>query len=318
LQDIQIRWFKTIKLCQVVVQIKIKMATKNDSLTGLMAEDALQREEFADFTLVLKDGQELKCHKFKLAEVSLVFRAMLRKDCVETQTSRMKVTEFDRDTVESFLDHIYADLEMVSGQDVSIEKRNFDMKRLTPALLRMCHMYEVKDLQERCVQYLTENIEDINAVDIWSAAEMISNEDLKNVALMYLWSVGPKLPDVPGLKDTFQSPILMESFVNYICRQREEHEVITVTVRCLRLQDLALVEIKLQVKWFATVKDMRFEIDNYLKNYRDCPSLEVHRYRCKAGSLKIASTSTILEEHKKVNSYKLKYGSKILCDVFYE
>ena len=39
-------------------------------------EDAILREEFSDFTLVLKNGRKLKCHKIKLAEASPFFRTM--------------------------------------------------------------------------------------------------------------------------------------------------------------------------------------------------------------------------------------------------
>ena len=43
-----------------------------------------RREEFSDFALVLENGQELKCHRNKLAEVSPVFRMILKQGGEET------------------------------------------------------------------------------------------------------------------------------------------------------------------------------------------------------------------------------------------
>jgi len=191
------------------------MAAKGeDSSIGSTPEDVPNREDFSDFALVLNNGKELKCHKIKLAEVSPVFCAMLKQDCVETQTNKMKVTDFEPEIVESFLDYIYADLDLVLVQD--LYKRSFDKKKLTPELMRMCHMYRVKNLEGKCVQHLKNNIEDTNAVDIWAVAEKVGNEELKTEALKHIGKKGSQLLEVPGLKESFQSPQLAESLVKYL------------------------------------------------------------------------------------------------------
>jgi len=277
------------------------MATKDDSSTGLMAEYALQREEFADFSLILKDGQELKCHKFMLAKVSSFFCAMLRQDCVETRTSKMKVTEFDQDTVESFLNYIYADQgllpigkrvqEWASRLDkverLNVDKRDFDLRRLTPELLRMCHMYQVKNLEEKCIQYFIETIQDNNAVDIWKVAEMIDNDKLKKVALDYLWKKGETMSDVPGLKDTFHSPKLVESLVNFLGRWKTtaDDEVKTFFVWTYLEDDQVLLHRKIKAKMTHTVRMMRLLIDEDLEEARAANKV-THIYKCQAGSLK--------------------------------
>ena len=94
------------------------MAARDEDSRGSLPDDSLGREEFSDFSLILKNGQELKCHKVKLAEVSPFFRTMFRQDCLETQNNQMKVTEFEPETVASFLDYIYADLDLANDQDV--------------------------------------------------------------------------------------------------------------------------------------------------------------------------------------------------------
>jgi len=86
------------------------------------------REKSPDFTLVLRDGSELRCQRVKLAEASPVFRAMLKQDCEETRTNRMKLTEFEPEAVETFFGFIKRG------------KKIYD-KRLTLDLLRLCHMY---------------------------------------------------------------------------------------------------------------------------------------------------------------------------------
>ena len=136
------------------------MAAKNNSSTFPTTKGVPIREDFSDFTIILENGQEVKCHKIKLAEASPVFRAMLKKDFVETKNSKMQMTEFGQETVESFLDYIYAEQRLIPDQDVY--KRNFDKKRLTAELLRFCHMFDVTNLMEKCIEHLKKNVEDTN------------------------------------------------------------------------------------------------------------------------------------------------------------
>ena len=66
-------------------------------------------QKHTDFALVLKSGQELKCHKFVLAESSPFFDTMLsQQQFTETATSRMKVGHIEEVTVYSFLEYLYA------------------------------------------------------------------------------------------------------------------------------------------------------------------------------------------------------------------
>ena len=188
------------------------MASKNEA-SPKPDDDCLNRDKFSDFAFILKDGRELKCNKVVLATASKVFRVMLRQDCKETQTNKMKVTEFEPDTAESFLDFIYADLRYVSNNDMFENK--FDEERVTTDLLRMSHMFEVINLQAKCVECLKKNIEDTNVVDIWSAAETTGSIKLKNAALSYLGAKGEKMMDVPRMEEAYQSPQMMKSLVKY-------------------------------------------------------------------------------------------------------
>jgi len=200
------------------------VATGGASSDAAGPEELSQREEFTDFALVLKDGRELKCHKILLGRVSPFFSAMLRNDCVETQTGRMKVLQFEPDTVETFLDSIYADLKLAPP---------LDEKRVTLDLLKMCHMYGLKSLHDRCAGHLKRSIDDTNVVETWVAAESLGNEELKQMALDHLKKKGNKILDVPGIKDSFCSPQLVESLVSHLTlspRPSSGDDVITVHI----------------------------------------------------------------------------------------
>ena len=194
------------------------MATKNEAIPR-PDDDDLKRDEFSDFIIVLKDGRELQCHKFALAKASRVFRLMLRQDCEETRASKIKLTEFEPETVESFLDFIYADLQHVPDQNLL--KKKFDEKRLTTDLLRMSHMYEVTILLDMCVEFLKKNIVDTNVVDIWSAAETTGSGRLKDVALNHLGRKGEKMLDVPRMEEAYESPQMMKSLAKYQLMERQ-------------------------------------------------------------------------------------------------
>jgi len=233
------------------------MATKTEANPG---DDGLKRGEFSDFALVLKDGQELKCHKVKLAEVSPVFRAMLREDYEETRTNRMKMTEFDQETVLSFLDYIYSDLKRVPVQDI-FKKSKFDEERLTLDLLRLCHMYQVTDLGDKCSEHLSKNIADANVLRIWSVAETIGNNQLRKRALDHLGKKKGKMLELPGLKEALETPQLRESLVTYLSARMnpdavEEDKVITVNIVCLREKDELVSTETVTVKRTETVKTL--------------------------------------------------------------
>ena len=69
----------------------VTMAAKMTE-TSQEATAVSRREEFSDFSLVLEDGRELKCHKDRLAEASPVFRMILKQDGEEARTNKMKIT----------------------------------------------------------------------------------------------------------------------------------------------------------------------------------------------------------------------------------
>ena len=79
--------------------------------------------------------------------------------------------------------------------------------RLTPQVLKMAHFYEVKKLQDDCVECLKDNIAKDNVVEVWMIAEMIEDESLREAAFMYFF-------DHPKDEDLLQIPGMNEACVS--------------------------------------------------------------------------------------------------------
>jgi len=173
-------------------------------------------QKFTDFAIVLKSGQKLGVHQFILANNSEVFEAMLTKDMEETSRKEMSLEHFEDEAVIRFLEYLYAgkindpkiiqDIRAGIGTNEYIYKRNFDCKKLSIDLLEMAHMYEVKDLEMDCVEYLKKNICDNNVMEVWMGAESLELKGLVSEALNYLLDrpQGKTLKDVPGFTEALQ------------------------------------------------------------------------------------------------------------------
>jgi len=208
------------KLCTSVQKIKQVIQKENDLLER--TKGIWIPGEHTDFTLMVKSKAsgkvlELKCHKHILADNSPVLKAKLRTDFAETEKNQMKISDFEKDTVISFLKYLYApvrDAEAIRlmrvtlGQKKYIFTRKFETEELTLDLLKMSHIYEVEDLQMDCAEYLGENLCDDNVVDVWMAAERMKIENLSDQALRHLIShrpIGTGLLDVPGFATIFNT-----------------------------------------------------------------------------------------------------------------
>merc|ERR1719206_184354 len=142
---------------------------------------------------------------------------MLSSTCEETNTSKMSLKDFSLETVTSFLKYIYADFEWIPEQNV--HKKMFNNKQITPELMKMCHMYEVKTLHKECCKYLKENICDSNAVGIWIEAERCEDEDLKDLAIKHIAKKNENISKVPGMDEAYQCPDLVKSLVEFYGRR---------------------------------------------------------------------------------------------------
>merc|ERR1719300_286764 len=165
---------------------------------------------------------------------------ILKQGGEEARTNKMKMTEFQPATVESFLDFIYVDatkhiqgVYFHSHGPTRVYTNMFDYQRYTTELLRMAHMYDVVLMRDSCIEHLLHNIKDSNVIDIWSAAETLGHDELKKRALDYLGKKGKKMLEVPGFRETFQSPQMLESLVPILVDGFTfKEELFPVTVAC--------------------------------------------------------------------------------------
>jgi len=219
--------------------------------------------KWADFALVLETGEELKCHKMVLAKTSPFFEAMLSSDCMETKNNKMKVKDFSLETVSTCLEYFYADQEWVPEQD--LYKKKFDKTKVCPELLRMCHMYELKSLQDECIMFLKKNIDSSNAVEIWIEAERCKNNELKELALKHIAKKKENISIVPGMDEAYKCPELVKSLVEFLACRRSTKERVTssssrtinVKVKCTNDPVSAGYTCKVQVKTTDTVKTLK-------------------------------------------------------------
>ena len=157
-----------------------KMSQTGDHISGYAA----WKDMFPDFALLV-EKKELKCHKSFLARYSAVMDRMLNSAYIETQTGQMEIRNFDLETVTSFVHYIYAE-----------DDDDIDDAQLTPQLLEMAHMYEVKDLEKECIDYLKDNMTEENAVDVWGAAEKCRSKILLDSVLAFI------IPGMEGPRGT--------------------------------------------------------------------------------------------------------------------
>jgi len=181
-------------------------------------------QDLTDFALVSKDGKILRCHKARLFENSEYFRAMLSHKMRETSNNQMDVPEYDGVTVACFLEWIYAD--KIGGKVMKmlresaqpgkfICQRQFDEAKFTPALLKMAHLYQLKDLQANCEEYLERNVTKENALEAWAAAGDLGSQKLRDKSLGAIaqsYKKG-KASEFPGLAD---NAISLEEMMEWI------------------------------------------------------------------------------------------------------
>ena len=60
----------------------------------------------------------------------------------------------------------------------------FENTQFSTALLKMAHLYLLKDLQVDCEEYLLSNVTKENAVEAWAAAGDLGSQKLRDKALV--------------------------------------------------------------------------------------------------------------------------------------
>jgi len=249
---------------------------------------------WADFVLETETGEELMCHKTVLVKCSPFFKAMLSFDCEETKNNRMKVKDFSVEVVVTFLEYHYAEYERIPEQDVY--KRKFDKTRITPQLMKMCHMYQVESLHQECLKYLMENISDANAVGTWIEAERCESKDLKHLAIKHIAKKKEHIHSIPGMDETYQCPELMKSMVEFLS-SRSAEDFFEKSIKVMVKHKKQKVAVEVYIKPSDTVMALK---DAYvLARWKEGTNT-------KRGFLAVDENGIELEDNRTLESYNIK------------
>ena len=123
-----------------------------------LLKDRKIMDETSDFKIVCQ-GEELKCHKLVLSLRSDFFKKMFNQEYKESNEGLMTTTDFNAQTMKSFLKYLYTD---------SIDQVEIDYD-----LLRAAHLYDFKKLISECVRGLSMKINDDNVKDMLQIALML-------------------------------------------------------------------------------------------------------------------------------------------------
>ena len=123
-----------------------------------LLKDRKIMDETSDFKIVCQ-GEELKCHKLVLSLRSDFFKKMFNQEYKESNEGFMTTTDFNAQTMKSFLKYLYTD---------SIDQVEIDYD-----LLRAAHLYDFKKLISECVRGLSMKINDDNVKDMLQIALML-------------------------------------------------------------------------------------------------------------------------------------------------
>ncbi|KAK7009233.1 kelch-like protein 40b [Biomphalaria glabrata] len=130
------------------------------------------REMFCDFTVVVED-REFPCHRFVLNACSGFFEALLRSDMKERRENRVAIQGISPDTFELILDAIY------TGSDVRSLETIQD-------IWKAAHQLQIKFLVQLCEDFIKENLNERNAYEMYTWAQLLSSENIVNFILTFM------------------------------------------------------------------------------------------------------------------------------------
>ena len=120
-----------------------------------------QREAiFSDVKISSDDDKEFNCHKLILASASPYFRAMFLADMKESQQTHVKIKGLDSSSLEQLLEFCYT-------ARITINSTNVQQLVIASGMLQF------PNIQDSCIEYLLNNLDDSNCIGIWKLTEVI-------------------------------------------------------------------------------------------------------------------------------------------------
>ena len=96
------------------------------------------------------------------------------KNFKEENENSSEMVDFDKETVENFLEYIY-------------DKGNLDLEDFTPELLLIAEKYNVKELLEECEQALRRSLDSENVFEILKVAFLVNQNFLMETIREFLF-----------------------------------------------------------------------------------------------------------------------------------
>lgn len=140
-----------------------------DWLSGIYQDDS-----FKDVKFLIGD-QIIMAHKSVLAFHSEVFRSMLTLDTEERKKGVIQIKDCNAPAFKAFIKYLYTE-EIDNIEDVADD------------LLVLGDKYDVQCLRKRCEKYLSDTINESNAISLLIKADMSNCQVLKNGAISFIKS----------------------------------------------------------------------------------------------------------------------------------
>lgn len=121
-----------------------------------------------DVTLVVQ-GQHFIAHRAVLAAASKFFTLMFTTPMIESTSREVELQDVDPSVIEELLEFIYTGRITINGSNVV-------------SLLKASNQYQIEPVKEMCARFLSKQVDSTNCLDIFSMADYMSCQELKELA----------------------------------------------------------------------------------------------------------------------------------------
>lgn len=149
-----------------------------DTLTAGL-ETMLSSGNHADVTIVV-DGRVFPCHKVILCAMSSYFEAMFNHDMIESRGGIVTLYDIEPEIFERLLKFMY------TGDEV-VDQSNAEQ------IFRASSMLQIPCLQERCEDFLLNQVSQENCIGIWKIARAHNCKNLTEIARITLQELFPEI-----------------------------------------------------------------------------------------------------------------------------
>ena len=201
--------------------------------------------------ITLRTGKKLhKCHKVMLAALSDYFKVMFVSGMKESEDDTISLTGVDSHIFSLVLQYIYTG-------SISINVANVQDLLSTSVYL------QISPLQRRCEQFLINQLDEINCIDVWNLGKLYDCDDMCTGAWRYILDNFANIPasKLVGIPMNEMITLIKDDNLN-----ASEREVIMSVLRWLEKSELneeKYIEILRHIRFSLIPKDF---IDQVLLN----------------------------------------------------